>query len=58
MSDDCLTINTATVCLVREILINERDCGVDVSLSEAAEAIRMALPFLTKKKRRGTGGLK
>lgn len=53
MSDDTLTINAATLCLVREILIEER--GADVTMDDAATAVKFVLPFLTGKKRREGG---
>lgn len=53
MSDDTLTINAATLCLVREILTEER--GASVSMEDATAAVKLALPFLTGKKRREGG---
>ena len=53
MSDDTLTINAATLCLVQEILTEER--GASVSMEDATAAVKLALPFLTGKKRREGG---
>lgn len=50
MPDDRLTINVATICLVREILIAERREAV--TMEEAAHAVKGVLPYLTGKKQR------
>ena len=50
MSDDRLTINLATLCLVREILIEERGSGV--TMEDATAAVKAVLPFLTGNKQR------
>lgn len=47
---DRLLINFATICLVRELLIEER--GADVTMDDAAAAVKAVLPILTGKKSR------